>query len=83
MEKQETQTDSADGPRSSSTALFGEWIAVKDRLPEGEEVICWDGDMVTTFFPCTGSRFEDQPENRCEDFGITHWMPMPNPPNAK
>ena len=53
------------------------WISVEDRLPEqGEEAICIaaDGDMMIGkytewgwMFPCY---FED----------LTHWMPIPEPP---
>ena len=57
-----------------------EWISVKDRLPEqGEEAICIaaDGDMMIGkytewgwMFPCY---FED----------LTHWMPLPEPPEGE
>ncbi len=55
------------------------WFSVNDKIPEGEEVICWDGEYVSTYFPTTG-----EPPNRgierCNYLGITHWMPMPIPP---
>ena len=56
-----------------------EWISVEDRLPEqGEKAICIDadGDMMIGkytewgwMFPCY---FED----------LTHWMPIPHPPEG-
>lgn len=63
------------------------WISVDDRLPnENERVLvsCFDGI-------CTGKLLSDQWQ--CDPigsyagdgciFGITHWMPLPNPPEEK
>jgi hypothetical protein len=57
------------------------WIPVAEKLPEGDEVLYWDGEQVSTFFPCTGDTPENEAAARCASFGITHWMPMPIPPN--
>lgn len=59
---------------------MNEWIRVEDRLPEGDAVIYWDGQEVSIFFPGTGKDLSDQAAARCQAFGITHWMPMPEPP---
>ena len=60
---------------------FHTWIAVADKLPEGDEVICWDGDTVSTYFPVTG-----EPPNcgreRCQYLRVSHWMPLPLPPSS-
>jgi hypothetical protein len=58
------------------------WIPVAERLPEGKEVLYWNGEIVSTFFPATGEEDANQAAARCECFGITHWMPMPIPPNV-
>jgi hypothetical protein len=60
---------------------MNEWISVKDRLPE-------DGDVVVTYSvpnrrishcECLKS-YVTQYGNYAE---ITHWMPLPAPPNEK
>lgn len=58
------------------------WIPVTERLPAGEEVLYWDGERVSTFFPTTGVEPENQARARCDDFGITHWMPFPDAPSV-
>lgn len=68
------QPDVATGP------LFGVWYPVEKRLPEGDEVLCWDGEMVSTYFPeSLGDHTTVSQRAAC--LGITHWMPMPLPPN--
>jgi hypothetical protein len=68
-------------PCTGSVSAFGTWHDVEKTLPFGKEVIGWDGEVVTTFFPATG-----EPPNcgieRCRYLGMTHWMPLPNPPNT-
>lgn len=72
----------ASGVEGHSLDRLVRWIPVAERLPEGEEVLYWDGEMVSTFFPATGEEDANQAAARCESFGITHWMPMPIPPNS-
>lgn len=61
--------------------MSARWIAVKDRLPTGsDEVIYWDGEDVSTFIPVTGPDPLYSAAERCADYGITHWMPLPPPP---
>jgi hypothetical protein len=66
-------TPRVDGPGDKG------WIAVADRLPEGE-VLAWEGTGVDPFLSCTGPEEDNQAAARCARFGITHWMPMPEPP---
>lgn len=64
---------------------FGQWIAVTDRLPtekDGHEVLYFDGENISTFFPETSKEEVNQPKARCDDFGITHWMPFPDAPSV-
>ena len=50
-----------------------EWISVKDRLPEkiGEHIlVCYsDGWVCDQYTPV--------------DAGVTHWMPLPQPPKGE
>ncbi len=63
----------------ATTNPDGLWIRVSDREPEGSEVICWDGEEVSTYYPKTIDA-SGEVMRRCAMFGITHWMPMPKPP---
>ena len=67
---------------AGSLARLVRWIPIEERLPEGQEVLYWDGEEVSTFFPATGEETKNQAAARCANFGITHWMPMPIPPNS-
>jgi hypothetical protein len=54
---------------------LSEWISVNDARPEPDVfVICWDGSRLTVDW--FGSRHPSE-------FGYTHWMALPMPPNAK
>lgn len=68
---------------------MGEWISVKDGLPQDRKrVLVWfsgnsaldsePGFGVSTFFErdkyFTGSKFQGKP---------THWMPLPEPPKEE
>ena len=52
-----------------------EWISVEDRLPKSEFVLCTDGKY------CFVNIIPDM-EDVLED-GVTHWMPLPEPPKPK
>jgi hypothetical protein len=58
------------------------WIPVSERLPEdGADVLAWCGWAIT-------SRYDDENYWRTEDgrnpiFMVTHWMPLPTPPEVK
>ena len=61
----------------------GCWISVKDRLPEGFQkvLVFWyaNGEpMVDTAFWSNGHSTE-----YWEGVEITHWMPLPEPPEVK
>ena len=75
---------------SDEKTKWGEWISVKDALPENErEVLArygftsGDGDPGMHF---TGVlqyyAFDPQPHFQHEGTGlrVTHWMPLPEPP---
>ena len=54
--------------------MSGEWISIYESLPPyGVSVWTWDGKkmLVSTWWP-TDRPFEPN--------GVTHWMPLPEPP---
>ena len=65
-----------------------EWIKCSDRLPENyEKVICWDGETQITATHNDGLFFQDieycfslTAVDNVIDNAITHWMPLPKPP---
>ena len=71
---------------------MSEWISVKDRLPENEkEVLAYygfnrgDGDLGMRFCGVlTYYAFDPSPHWQHESTGltVTHWMPLPNPPEV-
>ncbi len=69
-----------------------EWISVKDRLPEhGQDVIVYGPDGVVAYVTYmandnllyTGFYFDVGGEYITLLKGITHWMPLPEPPNKQ
>lgn len=64
---------------------MGEWISVKDRLPESGEVIAFAAEYSEYLI---GWLAETEDEDRgvvCYGDGVemwlvTHWMPLPEPP---
>ena len=67
-----------------------EWTSVEDRLPERKQVVlCYRGDfrgdMMNTYVYLGSGNWEDDYGYRgtSEHEGITHWMPLPEPPKMK
>lgn len=61
-----------------------EWISVEERLPEeGTRVLGYDymGNVVCYFVYGTRYWFEDG-WNSAKGWGVTHWMPLPEPPKG-
>jgi hypothetical protein len=60
-----------------------EWINVKDKLPQEKENILsyrhYDGWIVICYYN-ENRRFMLEPDT--EAYLITHWMPLPNPPES-
>ena len=70
--------------------MKGEWISVKDRLPinspremksnyEVVNVITFDGDNVESMEFRAGKTIHFWREWQ-DDWPVTHWMPLPEPP---
>lgn len=57
-----------------------EWISVEDRLPDIYDLVlvCWDGDIVESDFISPSGRWFHYNHRK-----ITHWKPLPQPPQAK
>ena len=67
-----------------------EWISVKDRLPKSnQEVLVYRGghigDLMNVYIYVGNDKWEDEYGywSVTDDEGITHWMPLPEPPTEK
>lgn len=66
------------------------WIPVTERLPkEDTDVLCYRGnhigDLMDVYTYKGDDEWDDTYGNRqyTEDEGITHWMPLPQPPKGE
>lgn len=62
------------------------WISIKDRLPEGEgfvDVIVGKpgGKVFMLMFNTKTAHFQNT-DFSVNHYGITHWIPLPEPPTA-
>lgn len=59
------------------------WISVKERLPEHEEyvLVCIRGIIYTGYYDARGRYWEV--EGSRENEKLTHWMPLPEPPQEE
>lgn len=65
---------------------LGEWISVKDRLPEDNtDVLVYHGSLISIYSYMGHNEWEDDYGyfSRTDDDGITHWMPLPEPPKEE
>ena len=64
-----------------------EWISVDERLPEeGTRVIGYDYESNVRCYFIYSERWwltEDDGWNTAKGWGVTHWMPIPEPPKTK
>ena len=65
------------------------WISVKDRLPEGDKVVmCYKAGRGIRFGTLLDATYADgvqafMDRDRTFAFGVTHWMPLPQPPKGE
>lgn len=59
-----------------------EWIKCEDRLPKDYEyiIMTYNNLVLTGWFLENRFYYFDEFGNSEEQEGITHWMPLPNPP---
>ena len=72
--------------RAKALPKFGEWISVKDRLPEDNtNVLVYRGSLISVYTYIGHNEWEDDYGywSRTDDDGITHWMPLPEPPKEE
>lgn len=76
---------------------MSEWISVKDKLPQKyDRVLVTDGKQVCLHYKQSGVNFADARghdlycscdlnHDRCDfvEGQITHWMPLPKPPEGE
>lgn len=57
---------------------MSEWISVKDKLPCSKKaVLTYCPENILKIRPCQFDDWED-----LKFLGITHWMPLPEPPKC-
>ena len=65
--------------------MMSEWISVEDRMPdeslEGDTILC--GTTSGTYIACVGKRgvFLEEFRGLRLSLKVTHWMPLPAPPD--
>ena len=65
------------------------WIPVTERLPEGDKVVlCYKADRGIRFGKLLDATYADgvqafMDRDRTFAFGVTHWMPLPQPPKGE
>ena len=57
-----------------------EWINVKDRLPEHEEIILVYTYTGIDIFQFLENQFYHYENGYVQNDVVTHWQPLPNPP---
>ena len=65
---------------------MNEWISVEDRLPPKAD---WSGDLVLVYTEegyiytglYEGEKADEWPDKFHDSGFITHWMPLPEPPD--
>ena len=70
---------------ATDTNVPSKWISVKDRLPEESGkvlVYCKDGYMTDVNYSAKHQQFNnyDVCAKQNEVWDVTHWMPLPTPP---
>lgn len=63
-----------------------EWISVEDRLPENEQMVLTIdtvGEMQVCFYETAWEGIFQQFHGLVKIYNITHWMPLPEPPETK
>lgn len=64
---------------------MSEWISVEDRLPIHEMALGWDGDyqFVMMINGVLHVHYNDSEGWQRPSARITHWMPLPEPPEVQ
>ncbi|MFN6189739.1 MAG: DUF551 domain-containing protein [Planctomycetia bacterium] len=64
---------------------MSEWISVSERLPEsGDMVMVWNyGEHVLAWLNFTNNGTAYFSSKDDSNFEVTHWMPLPRPPERK
>lgn len=85
--RNETAVDIAVLLDEAADALERQWIPVGERLPEEyHSVLIWHPDVPDFVGPITAFRKGDrwaQDLSRGDDFRVSHWQPLPQPPSLK
>lgn len=63
--------------------MASEWIPVSERLPEDDQevIVAWPGGVNTGLYSQRAPHWHYYyAESEVEFPGVTHWMPLPDPP---
>ena len=63
-----------------------EWISVGDKLPDSDKDVLFYNDEfknVELGHFCGNQWFPAWAEHKIDGSSVTHWMPLPNPPNSQ
>lgn len=69
-------------------AQAGGWVACSGRMPGEMEgaLVVYDGDQIGTAFHVDGKWYDDRKDSSDGEHlfigDVSHWMPLPNPPEA-
>ncbi len=60
------------------------WISVKDQMPKEDEWLYLGSSLfgTTTWGICMDGEFVNPDQNYLKIEGVTHWMPLPEPPKT-
>ena len=76
-------------PTDKDNNVPSKWIPVTERLPEGDKVVlCYKANRGIRFGKLLDATYADgvqafMDRDRAFAFGVTHWMPLPEPPKEE
>ena len=60
------------------------WISVKERLPEQlTDVLSYRGHINLMQVDCVDEKGKWYSEYKYDEYSVTHWMPLPEPPKGE
>ena len=81
---EETNHSDGDKPAVPSNPLFGVWMPIESAPLDGTNFLGWeDGSFWVAWYGWDGNDGKPVFYNGDVSVDITHWMPLPNPPNEE
>ena len=81
MDKKENEQKIREYIENALNALPDDWISVEDMLPSksGLYLIVWHDKVFQAHFDVYDKAWDTEEAN---DLSVTHWMPLPKPPQS-